>query len=159
MRFGAVVGQKIISIIGIWIACSAHSVIATPRNRTTGEHQSARTDGTCRHFMEVVGSYKIVGIERFALQIASITVYFDTVGIAESGFAHKFRGELIDSRRGHAYLDPTPGAQHAVTGVAVLRCNSICMEGFTHSCNGVKTAYSFCNIARFEVGNIACFVI
>ena len=47
--------------------------------------------------MEVVGSYKIVGIERLALQIASVTVHFHTVGIAESGFAHKFGGELIDS--------------------------------------------------------------
>ena len=88
MRFGAVVGQEIITIIGIWVACSACYAVATPRNRTTGKHQSARTDGTCRHFVEVVGSYKIVGIERFALQIASITIHFHTVGIAESGFAH-----------------------------------------------------------------------
>ena len=87
--------QEIITIVGIWVACTACCVITVPRHRTTSKHQPTRTNGTCGHFVQIVGGNKIIGVKSLALQVPSITIHFHTVWIVNPALAMSGRFSFI----------------------------------------------------------------
>ena len=117
-----VLGQEIVAVIRIRITHAY--VTGTPCHRTDAEEQFPAARHQCGHLLQVVGSRQIVTRQHLRLQSTAVAVYLHATQTAEAQLTDEVFGQLIDTRRGNAYLGPVAAAQYRVGGVTPGQCRS-----------------------------------
>ena len=74
-----------------------------------------------RHLLQVVSLPNILGIERFVLEISSITIDLHLADIRKTGTAHHIGSQLMDTRFAHPDLGPFSTCQHRMVGIGGRR--------------------------------------
>ena len=74
-----------------------------------------------RHLLQVVRLTDILGIERFILEISSITVDLHLADIRKTGTAHHVGSQLMNPRFAHPNLCPFSACQHRMVGIGGRR--------------------------------------
>ena len=74
-----------------------------------------------RHLLQVVRLPEILGIERFVLEIPSITIDLHLADIRKTGTAHHISSQLMNARFAHPDLCPFSACQHRMVGIGGRR--------------------------------------
>ena len=74
-----------------------------------------------RHLLQVVSLPNILGIERFVLEISSITVDLHLADIRKTGTAYHVGSQQMNTRFAHPDLCPFSACQHRMVGIGGRR--------------------------------------
>ena len=113
---------EIITIVAVRVAYSRAVGRAFPRYGSFGVEQATVACLVCRHFLQVVGCDKSVGVKLLVLQVPAVAVYLHFAYVGESCLTHEGVGQLVDTACRHAYLCPLAFSQHRVCRVSLASC-------------------------------------
>ena len=107
-----------------------------------------------RHLLQVVRLTEILGIERFVLEISSITVDLHLADIRETGTAHHIGSQLMNARFAHSDLCPFSTCQHRMVGIggrSILSAAGLQSGFLLRTCQQMRLALRMLQRLRLDI--------
>ena len=121
-RFLFCLGDKIIAIVGVWVASTARGCGTTPTNGALGIEKMLAPYNTLGHFLQVVVLLDVRGVKGFILQVSAIAIDFHLIYIREASLADDILRQLMHACLAHPYLRPPACCQDGMGCIFFISC-------------------------------------